>query len=121
MSPDSQYGIIFRSDDEAEGLAYYYLINLQPAYNTGKLLVWDRDWGTQTALTVPPDALATTGSNHLRIEARDSTFRVSINNVFVGEIQNFTLPEPGIFGLSLVAANAPEMVCFDNLAIYDVP
>ena len=121
VSPKSQYGIIFRSDDEADGLAYYYLLNLQPASNTMELLVWDRDWGTQSAISVPPGVMADNESNHLRLEAHESTFAIVINGVLVKEIQNFTLPEPGIFGVSLISATPSETVCFDNLAIYDVP
>jgi hypothetical protein len=120
-SPDSQAGIIFRSDDEADGLAYYYLLNLQPAYNRMQLQIWDRDWGTQTDVSVPPGLFSAEGNNHLRIEARDSTFRISLNSVVVREIQNFTLPEPGIFGLSLIAANASETVCFDNFTLSALP
>jgi len=121
VSPNSQYGIIFRSDDEADGLVYYYLLNLQPAAHKLELLVWDRDWGTQAAVSLSPDILAINGVNHLRLEAHESTFGITINGVFVQEIQNFTLPEPGIFGLSLIAASPSETVCFDNLAIYDIP
>lgn len=121
VSSNSQYGIIFRSDDEADGLAYYYLLNLQPASQTLELLVWDRDWGTQATVSVPPGILNESGPNHLRLEAHKSTFGIAINGVFVQEIQNFTLPEPGIFGLSLIAANPSETVCFNNFFIYDIP
>lgn len=120
-SPDSQAGIIFRSDDEADGLAYYYLLNLLPAYNRMQLQIWDRDWGTHTDMSVPPGLFSAEGSNHLRIEAHDSTFRISLNSVVVEEIQNFTLPEPGIFGLSLISASPSESVCFDNFSLSAFP
>ena len=120
-SPESLAGIIFRSDDEVDGLAHYYLLNIQPAYQRLDFWVWDRDWGTQTIIPVPADVLKTGGSNHLRIDARDSTFRISLNDVFVEEIQNFTLPNAGIFGLSLVAADGADTVCFDNFTLSALP
>jgi hypothetical protein len=121
VSSSSQQGVIFRSDDELGGLAYYYVLNLQPAYNLVELWAWDADWVARSVLNVKAGVFSANGSNRIRVESRESTFRVSINDIFVGEIQDTTLAQSGIFGLSLIAATASETACFDNFTVSAIP
>jgi hypothetical protein len=116
-TPASQYGLIFRSDDEAAGLAHYYLLNLVPKSDRVEFTAWDGAWVVYEAEPLPAGTLSRTDSSRLRVEARSNSFRLYLNDGFVAEFTDSTLPAPGLFGLSIVSGSSPETVCFDNLTV----
>jgi len=117
----SQYGLIFRSDDEAAGLAHYYLLNLLPKSDRVEFTAWDGAWVLYEAAPLPVGTLSRTGSGRLRVEARSNSFRLYLNEQFVAEFTDSTLPAPGLFGLSIVSGSSDETVCFDNFAVRSIP
>jgi len=117
----SQYGLIFRSDDEAAGLAHYYLLNLVPKSDRVEFTAWDGAWVVYEAEPLPAGTLSRTDSSRLRVEARSNSFRLYLNEQFVAEFTDSTLPAPGLFGLSIVSGSSDETVCFDNFAVRSIP
>lgn len=117
-SPDGQYGLIFRSDDAAGGLAYYYLLNITPTERVIELWTWVATWVSRSVLEVKQGIISMTGENHVRMEAKKSTFRIFINDHLIGEFHDSNLTTPGILGLTIISKNPPETVCFDNFIVY---
>lgn len=120
VTKKSRYGLIFRSDDAPDGLAWYYLINIQPGYDAISLMTWKDGWVAQSKLQAKEGIFNKEAMNLLRIEVKDSKFRIAINNKPVGEFTDYHIVFPGIFGLSLIAGSPNETVCFDNFKVYGV-
>jgi hypothetical protein len=120
-TPGSGYGLICRSDDAEDGLAWYYQVLIQPADGSAEFGSWgDGEWVVEQAYPLPSGLAAQTGSNHVRVEAVGGEFRVFFNGTFVFEVADTTLTAPGIFGLSMVSGIAdPDAVYFDNLRVYE--
>jgi len=114
----SNYGLIFRSDDEAAGLAHYYLLTVAPESHQVKLSVWDGAWVSERSAQLPEGLLSPSAGNRLRVEARSDAFSVYLNERLVAELTDPTLAAPGLFGLSITSGSSPETVCFDNLVVY---
>jgi len=121
VSPESRYGLIFRSDDAPGGLSHYNIFTLQPANNGVDLWTWNQDWVSRADLQVPQGVFARTESHHVRLEVKKNTVRIFLNGVFVGELQNNSITTPGFLGLSIISGTAPETVCFDNFTVYSIP
>jgi len=116
--PESVAGIIFRSDETTDGLAYYYHLAFRPAAAQTSLDLWkDGAWSTVTSASIGAAVLDPGGANRLRLEVQGNQFRLFANEVLILEATDARLGEPGIFGLSLVASEAPETVYFDNLRL----
>ncbi|HSB91222.1 MAG TPA: family 16 glycoside hydrolase [Anaerolineales bacterium] len=121
-APSSAAGIIFRSDDTPDGLAYYYHLTLRPAASLLELAVWkDGAFSPIKMASIPTGGLDVDGANHLRLEARGDQLRVWINNVLTLEVSDTRLPGPGLLGLSIVSSQSPETVYFDNLRVEALP
>ena len=116
----SKYGLIFRSDDEAAGLAHYYLLNLLPKSDRVELTAWDNAWVAYETAPLSAGTLSQTGGVRLRVEARSNSFRLYLNERFVAEFIDSTLPAPGLFGLSVISGSSPETVCFDNFTVRSI-
>jgi hypothetical protein len=111
-------GIIFRSDDAADGLAHYYHLAFLPAGPRVTLDVWaDGAFSTVTTSSLGAGVVDPSGANRLRLEAVGDQFRVSVNGQFAFDVTDARLPDPGIFGLSVIAARSPETAYFDNLSV----
>jgi len=114
----SAYGLVFRSDDPAGGLAHYYHVLLWPADGRISLDAWqDGAWVLTEGGDLPQGLATPTGPNRLRLEARGSAFRLLVNGSLVLEVQDSQIPGPGVLGLSISTANDPETVTFDNLEV----
>jgi len=117
-APGSSYGLVFRSEDPAGGLAYYYQLLLWPADGRISLDAWKNGgWPLTESAALPPGLAAATGSNLLRLEARGAQFRVLVNGSLALEVQDSQIPGPGALGLSVSTTNFPETVYFDNLEV----
>jgi hypothetical protein len=117
-APGSGYGLVFRSDDPAEGLAHYYHVLLWPADGRISLDAWkDGAWVLTESGALPQGLATPTGPNLLRLEARGAEFRVLVNGSLVLEVQDSQIPGPGVLGLSIFTTNFPETVNFDNLEV----
>jgi hypothetical protein len=117
-APGSGYGLVFRSDDPAEGLAHYYHVLLWPADGRISLDAWkDGAWVLTESGPLPQGLATATGPNLLRLEARGSQFRFLVNGSLVLEVQDSQIPGPGLLGLSISTTNHPETVTFDNLEV----
>ena len=122
LAPGSRVGVIFRSDDIAEGLAHYYHLVLGPTDGTVGIDMWkDGGWALQKGDTISRSLLPPTGTHRLRLETEGSNVRVFLNGTFVFELADQQLPDAGIIGLSMVSAAPPERAAFDNLKIYALP
>lgn len=119
-SPSSGYGLIFRSDDEKDGLAYYNLVVIQPAERIGRVQTWkDGAWVFDRQFTLAPDALLAEEPNRVRIEVDGPVLRVFLNDKWSFDCTIQDLRSAGIFGLALVPGEAlPDAVYFDNLRVY---
>ncbi len=117
----SQYGLIFRSDDVAAGLAHYYLLNLFPESGRVELIAWEGAWVLRESVSLPVGTLSAAGGERLRVEARASSFNVYINERLVAGFTDSSLSAPGLFGLSVISGSSPETVCFDNLMVHSIP
>lgn len=116
--PGSGYGLVFRSDDPAGGLAHYYHVLLWPADGRVSLDAWkDGAWVLTEGGPLPQDLATTAGPNRLRLEAQGSEFRVLVNGSLVLEVQDTQIPGPGVIGLSVSTTNYPETVSFDDLEV----
>lgn len=116
--PESVAGIIFRSDDAADGLAHYYHLAFRPASAQVSLDLWkDGAWASVEAAPIGDGILDATGLDRLRLEADSGLFRLFVNGVLVLEAADARLADAGIVGLSIVADQVPETVYFDNLRI----
>jgi hypothetical protein len=117
-APGSSYGLVFRSEDPAGGLAYYYHVLLWPADGRISLDAWkDGGWALTEGGALPQGLATATGPNVLRLEARGSQFRVLVNGSLALEVQDAQIPGPGALGLSISTTNFPETVYFDNLEV----
>lgn len=122
VAPGSRVGFIFRSDDVVEGLAHYYHLALGPADGVIGIDAWkDGQWALQEAADVSGSLLPPTGTHRVRLEVQGSSMRVFLNGTFVLEVIDSQVMGAGIFGLSMISANPPETVSFDNLRIYAYP
>lgn len=122
LAPGSRVGIIFRSDDVPDGLAYYYHLLLGPTDGVLTMDVWkDGQWGLLDSVDISETLMPASGTHRLRLEADGSAFRVFLNGTFILDVVDSQVPDAGIFGLSVVSANPPETVTFDNLRIYTLP
>jgi hypothetical protein len=123
-APRSSYGIIFRADDAAGGLDYYYFIQVRPVEERVSFAHWqDGEWSAQQEATLSPDLLNDNGFNRVRLEAEGNEFTVFINNIHVFSGVDDSLNAPGILGLAIVPSDAlaegeEDFVYFDNLRIY---
>ncbi|MBW7884608.1 MAG: SH3 domain-containing protein [Caldilineaceae bacterium] len=121
---DSAYGLIFRGDDTAGGLDAYYALRLDPGDAQASLNAWkDGVWASKQGFELPNGLLVLDGSNHVRVEAVGSEFRVFANGELAFAVIDTTLPDPGQVGLFLVASGNlkqgdEDIVYFDNLRIY---
>lgn len=117
-APGSAAGIVFRSDDIPGGLAHYYYVTLRPADSLLTFDEWQNGaWAPITSATIGSGSLDRNGVNQLRLEAHGNIFRVYVNGDLVIHTVDTSLPQPGIVGLSLVAAQSPQTVYFDNLRL----
>ncbi|MFN2273939.1 MAG: hypothetical protein ACK2TX_03730, partial [Anaerolineales bacterium] len=73
------------------------------------------------AQNVPEALLPPAGTHRLRLEVIGPLIRVFLNGTYVFDYSDTALPGPGIVGLSIITTSPPELVQFDNLAIYEVP
>lgn len=110
-------GIVFRSDDAAGGLAYYYHFVFRPSAREVKLDLWDDGWTTLARASIPTGVLAAGGRDRLRVEAEGSELKLFVNDQLLLDVDHSLLEAPGFIGLSLVAAQSSESVAFDNLRI----
>jgi hypothetical protein len=113
--PGAGYGMVFRSDDAADGLAHYYLLQAQPA--DGLLRLRRYSGGQMTDLYEGP--LPDTGDMpfvlYVRVEA--SEIHVDVNGEHAFLLEDSALPEPGIFGLAMVSPTSGDRVLFDELRV----
>lgn len=114
-------GLIFRSEDAAEGLDYYYNLVLLPFEKRVGLTLWkDGAWKLDESYPIPANLVPEDGNYRVRIEVEGEQFRVFLNGSFLYEFSDVQLAGAGIFGLSLISAQPPEAVSFDNLRIYEL-
>jgi hypothetical protein len=119
-SPGSAYGLIFRSDDEREGLAYYHMVVIQPEEKISRVQTWKNgDWVFEQQFTLTPDALLPEVPNRVRLEVDGPEVRVFLNGKWSFDCTIQGPESAGIFGLALVPGEAvPDAVYFDNLRVY---
>ena len=114
----SSAGVILRSDDAAGGLASYYHFTYLPAEREVRLDLWHGGrWSTLARSAIPDGVLVQGAIDRLRVEADGSSLRMFVNQTMLLDLDDDSLTAPGIVGLSLTAAQAPETVYFDNLRI----
>ena len=119
---DSVAGVIFRSDDAADGLAHYYHLAFRPAASRVTLDVWkDGAFASVTTSSLGAGVVDVDGVNTLRLEAEGDRLRLSVNGLFAFDVADGSLADPGIFGLSVVASQPGETVYFDNLSVEVLP
>jgi hypothetical protein len=122
LAPGSRVGFIFRSDSVADGLAHYYHLVLGPTDGVVGIDAWkDGRWTLVDSANVSDSLMPASATHRLRLEADGSTFRVFLNGTLVLEVSDSQIAGAGIFGLSIISANPPETVSFDNLQIYAHP
>lgn len=120
----SGYGVVFRSDAAAEGLDYYYLVEVRPAEDRLLFRCWQSGaWLPDQEAALPADLLNDNGFNRIRLEAVGRDFGVFINDAPVFSGVDDAFAGPGILGLALVpgsamAAGEEDLVYFDNLRVY---
>ncbi len=113
--PGAGYGLLFRSDDRAGGLAYYYMVLIQPADGIVVLDRWDAGKMTEVARRPLPDL--GDGRLQLRLRVRGSDISVDINGAQVMQAQDSALPLPGLIGLVIQSPKDPDSVLFDELRV----
>lgn len=113
-----QYGLIYRSDDMAEGLAHYYMLTITPQERF-RLSCWRSPrWVLQKELPIKAGALRKRQPNHVRVEVVGKRCRVHLNGKSVGEFKDGNLMKPGIIGLCLSAlGDEPTSVVFHSLRV----
>lgn len=116
--PGSGFGLVFRSDDSTGGLAHYYHLLLRPVDETISLDAWkDGTWVLTESGELPSGLITATGANLLRLEAQGSEFLVAVNGTDVLTVHDVQIPGPGFLGLSILTAEGPDTVYFDNLKV----
>jgi hypothetical protein len=111
-------GIVFRSDDAAGGLDYYYQFAFLPKVRKVNLDLWkDGQWSTLATAPIPDGVVVPGAIDRLRVEADGSQLRLRVNGTSLLEANDDSLTAPGVVGLSLVAAQTPDSVFFDNLRL----
>lgn len=120
VATDSSYGLIFRSDDAPGGLAFYYLVGVNPKKNAVEFSCWkEQRWQVSDRRLFAPGLVKPGESNRVRIEALASDFRVFLNGVLVYQRADSLLSSQGIMGLSIgTGSTVPDTVLFDNLIVY---
>jgi hypothetical protein len=114
----SVVGVILRSEKTAEGLPSYYHFVFQPVAQEVRLEMWrDGRWTTLASSAIPVGVVVPGAIDRLRVEADGAELRMFVNGMRVLDASDTSLTAPGIIGLSLIAAQAPESVYFDNLRI----
>ena len=117
--PRSKYGLIFRSDDVKDGLAFYYYLEIDPYQHLVVLHTWDLGWKQSTNNVLRAVGLLLDGTNSFRFEVFRSTFTVFINGNKAGTIVNNNLQNAGLIGLCMSGQKVPDTLCFDNLILYE--
>lgn len=116
--PESIAGVVFRSDDAADGLAHYYHLAFRPAASTIGIDIWkDGAFAAVASRAIASGVVNANGVNRLRLEAKGSRFQVYVNGTLVMDVSDSRLGEAGILGLSLVGYEPSETVYFDNLRV----
>lgn len=111
-------GIVFRSDDAAGGLDYYYQFAFLPTERKVNLdLRKDGQWSTLATAPIPDGVVVPGAIDRLRVEADGSQLRLRVNGTSLLEANDDSLTAPGVVGLSLVAAQTSDSVFFDNLRL----
>lgn len=118
--PESEHGIIFRSDDVLGGLAHYYYIALKPVDKSVEFSVWNNQWILEKELSISPSLFPTENPMLVRLEVLNNEFRIFLNGIFVFEFLDDQISTPGILGISIASSEAPEKSHYDNLKIYEI-
>ena len=113
--PGAGYGMVFRSDDAVDGLAYYYLLQAQPA--DGLLRLRRYSGGQMTELYEGPLPEIGEGPFGIYVEVRGSEIQVEVNNERAFLVEDTALLGPGIFGLAIVSPKSGDFVLFDELRV----
>jgi hypothetical protein len=113
--PNAGYGLVFRSDDAADGLAYYYLLIALPADGLLRLIHFD---GSQLT-TLHESPLPETGDVPfaMYIEVEASQIHVDVNGEHAFLFEDSSLLGPGIFGLAMVSPTPNDRALFKELRV----
>ena len=97
------YGIVFRSDDLAEGLDFYYMLTISTDA-TVRLACWRYpEWKVNKSAEIAAGLLSDTNPNRFRVEVSGQKFRVYVNGTAVADFEDATLTQPGPVGLCISA------------------
>lgn len=116
------YGLIFRSDNDADrALHSYLLLGISPAKRSIDLLTFlDDKWDPVKSVPIPEEAISSfLETNHVRLDVIDSTVRVFINGLEVAYFENVKLIQSGMLGLFISSDDANGgSVFFSHLDVY---
>ena len=117
--PKSKYGLILRSDDVKDGLAFYYYLEIDPFQQLVVLHTWDQTWKQSRNNVLRAKGLLLNGTNSFQFEVFNSAFTVFINGEKAGTIVNNHLQKAGLIGLCMSGLKVPDSLCFGNLILYE--
>lgn len=114
-APGAGYGLIFRSDDAADGLAYYYVALVAPADGVVTLTRWDSNGPAE--LIRAPATFDPSGLIQLTVRADGSRLDMEIDGAPAGTVIDESTLGPGIFGLTIYSPVEGDQVAFISLQV----
>jgi hypothetical protein len=122
ITPESEYGIIFRGDEEiSDGLAFYYLLSIRPGEQVITLSLWKNDqWTMISQQEFLEDLMVPGKPTHVRVEIVDNQIRIFLDKNFALEGFDDQIAFSGIFGISISTSSAPEIMHYDNFKIFSL-
>lgn len=109
------YGMVFRSDDAAGGLAHFYLLLVSPTDGNVVLSRWDPA-GVEEITRVPYTA-GPTGQISMVTRAEGSHFEVEIDGEPLISADDSAPLGAGIFGLAMLSPVDGDLVIFQSLMV----
>ena len=122
ITPESEYGLIWRGDEEiSDGLAFYYLLAIQPGEKVMTLALWQNDqWTIISQQEFLKDLMVPGKPTQVRVEIVDHQFRIFLEGNFALEGFDDQIAFSGKFGISISTSSAPETMHYDNFKIFSL-
>jgi hypothetical protein len=113
--PKAGYGMVFRSDDAADGLAHYYLLLVKPADGIVNLSRFAEGQLTEIYEGPLPALGGEPFTLYVRMEGSEIQVDINGENLFL--LEDSALPEPGILGLAIASPISGDTLLFDELRV----
>jgi hypothetical protein len=120
-SKDDQYGLIFRAPNYTSGFGFYYTITCNGYFN---LMRWDENGAVNLFQWEKSDVIlaGANQTNFFGIWAKQNMIRLYANGKLVKEVNDYSLPNKGHFGLFVDSRQTPGFtIQLDEIAFWENP